>query len=487
MQQSLFFYDLETTSFSPWEGRITQFGGQRTNLDLKPLGKPVSVYIKLTADVIPDPGAVLVTGITPQKTLSEGISEADFLELFNKTINTPGTTFVGYNNIRFDDEFMRFLQYRNLYDSYSWQYANGRSRWDLLDLVRMTRALRPDGIKWPVDSDGKATNRLELLSSLNELTHEKAHDALSDVLATIEIAKLLRDKQPKLFSFSFEHRDKKSVAALVNSREPFIYTSGKYPSEYEKTTVVQVIADHPDRAGVLVYDLRHDPNTFAKMTPEQLVVAWKLGRDDPGDRLPIKTLLFNRCPAVAPLSVLDNASQERLKIDLSEIKQNKEALEKLKDFPQKVISALKILDQQRNRRNITQSDTPVDAQLYDGFFDDSDRENLHELHNAKPTDINNLDLKFNDRRLSELFPLFLARNYPKLLTVEQRKNWEAHCREYLLGGPTSRLASYFKQLEEITSRGKLTTDQKYLIEELQLWGESIIPSDDNDEDADLNK
>src|SRR5687767_13856438 len=149
MAASFFFYDLETSGFSPREARIMQFAGQRTDLDLRPVDEPVNELVKLTDDILPDPDAVLITGITPQQTLADGFTEAEFLQRFTADVATPGTIFIGFNSIRFDDEFMRALHYRNFYDPYEWQWQDNRAKWDLLDVVRMTRALRPDGIQWP--------------------------------------------------------------------------------------------------------------------------------------------------------------------------------------------------------------------------------------------------------------------------------------------------------------------------------------------------
>ncbi len=206
---TFFFYDLETSGINPREARIMQFAGQRTDMELNPIGEPVDVLIKLTPDVLPDPDAILLTGITPQQTLQDGLTEAEFLRLFTDEVATPGTIFAGFNSVRFDDEFMRFLHYRNFYDPYQWQWQDQRSRWDVLDVVRMTRALRPSGIEWPFAADGKPTVRLEYLTKFNKLDHENAHTALADVNATIAVAKLIRDKQPKLFEYLLSMRDKK--------------------------------------------------------------------------------------------------------------------------------------------------------------------------------------------------------------------------------------------------------------------------------------
>ena len=205
-KNNFYFYDLETTGLSPSRGQIMQFAGQRTDIDLTPIGEPDNIYIKINPDILPNPEAVLVTGITPQKTLADGISEADFLQYFYDNIALPGTIFTGFNTIRFDDEFMRFLNYRNFYDAYKWQWSEGRGKWDMLDIVRITRALRPEGINWPVDRDGKPVNKLELLTKLNNLDHQNAHDALSDVNATIAIAKMIKKHQPKLVKYLFEIR-----------------------------------------------------------------------------------------------------------------------------------------------------------------------------------------------------------------------------------------------------------------------------------------
>lgn len=198
---TFFFYDLETSGLDPRRHRIMQFAGQRTDMDLQPVGKPVNILVSLSEEVLPDPGAILVTGITPQKTREEGYSEAEFLKLLHDQVVTPGTIIAGFNSVRFDDEFMRYTLYRNFYDPYEWQWKDECSRWDMLDVVRMTRALRPEGIDWPVDAEGNPTNRLELITARNGLAHENAHDALSDVFALIDVARLIKTKQPKLFEY----------------------------------------------------------------------------------------------------------------------------------------------------------------------------------------------------------------------------------------------------------------------------------------------
>ena len=475
MAASFFFYDLETSGLDAHESRIMQFAGMRTDLELKPTGQTVDLLIKLTDDNLPDPDAVLVTGITPQQTVADGITEAEFLRQFTDEIATPGTIFVGYNTVRFDDEFMRCLHYRNFYDPYEWQWQDSRSRWDILDVVRMTRALRPDGIEWPFDINGKATNRLELLTALNKLDHEHAHDALSDVEATIAVARLIRNKNERLFEFMLSMRDKRSVAELVNGGQPFVYTSGKYPSEFEKTTVAYRICDHPQGQAAFVYDLRIDPTAYKDSTPEQLVELWKWKKDADEPRLPVKTLKYNRCPAVAPMGTINSEEvQKRLKIDMNVIRKNLASLKNMKDLAERLCKAWEIMEKERDQKY--GKDPDVDAAMYGGFYSNGDKQLMSVVRAADPAELTTLGLKFQDRRLEEMLPLYKARNYPKLLTSEERETWEQFRTKRLLGGGhQSRMARFGIRLQELAAEPNLTEHQRYLLEELHLYAESIMP------------
>ena len=226
---SFFFYDLETSGLSGGDDRIMQFAGQRTDLDLNPTGEPVNILVKLNDDTLPSPGAILTTGITPQKTLEDGMPERELAKKLAEEIFTPDTIILGFNSIRFDDKFIQHLFWRNFYDPYEWQWKDGRSRWDMLDVVRLTRSIRPEGINWPITDEGKPTNRLELITKANGISHESAHDALSDVNALIDVTRLIRNHQPKLFDYLLKLRDKREVKIVVDlsNPTPFVYASGR--------------------------------------------------------------------------------------------------------------------------------------------------------------------------------------------------------------------------------------------------------------------
>lgn len=483
MATTYYFYDLETSGFNARTARIMQFGGQRTDMDLQPIGEPDNLLVRLSDDILPDPDAVLVTGITPQATRSGGLTEAEFVKYLTGQVFTPGTVSIGFNNIRFDNEFIRFTFWRNFHDAYEWQWKDGRATWDLLDVARMTRALRPEGLQWPFDSDGRPSNRLELLASVNKLDHVSAHDALSDVNAVILLAKLLKLKQPKLFDYLLNLRDKRKVAALVNKAEPLVYTSGRYPSEYEKTTVAVMVAAHPGKSAALMFDLRVDPEAYIKMTPAQLAAAWQYRppRSTKEETVreewyfPMKVLSYNRSPAVAPLTVLDAKSGARLKIDSASIDRHFKKLKAAQDFGDKLVAALEIM-QPKDQKSLVADEQKVDEQLYDGFVPPSDKNKMSLVRAASPEQLADLDPGFTDERLAKLLRLYKARNYTASLSVDDQQWWEEFRAQRLLaGGDASRAALYFKRLEELSHQPGLKPEAKYLLEELKLYGQSVIP------------
>ena len=475
MAKTFFFYDLETSGLNPREDRIMQFAGQRTDLDFNPIGDPVNILVRLNDDTLPSPYALMVTGISPQKTVEEGYTEAEFAQMAYEEYFTPDTIAVGFNNIRFDDEFMRAIFWRNFQDPYEWSWKDGRSRWDLLDVVRLTRALRPEGIEWPFTEDGKPTNRLELLTKLNGIEHENAHDALADVEALIAVAKLIKTKQPNLYSYLFEMRDKKKVMELVNldDKKPFVYASGQYDNEFEKTTVTFPVA--PGRNNnVIVYDLRYDPTKFIDMSASKLkkyLYPTKEMRAEAGFvKLPAKELQYNRAPAVAPLGVLEQSDGwKKIGLTFETIEQNRKKLLAAPHFVENLRTLFESL-----------SDFPAqsdpEAQLYDGFLNDRDRIRVEAVRNSTESQLADFHPEFQDDRLEGLLLHYKARSFPNTLSKDEMTAWEDWRHKRLMAQTKPFLAA----LQVVSSRTDLSHSEQFIIEELQLWAESVMPADVSD-------
>ncbi len=479
MPETFYFYDLETTGLSSKKDRIMQFAGQRTDKNMDLVGDPDNVYIKITEDILPSPDAVMVTGITPQKTLSDGISEAEFLKYFYENIATANTIFVGYNSVRFDDEFVRNLNYRNFYDAYEWQWSEGRSRWDILDVVRMTRALRPDGIEWPFSPEGKPSNRLELLTQLNKLDHSHAHDALSDVFATIAVAKMIHLKNSKLFEYLLRVRAKKEVDELVAKGLPFVYSSGRYPSEHNYTTIAVALGPHPSKPGAyLVYDLRQDPKSYADKSIDDLEIILNNQYSKDSERFPVKVMHNNKCPAIAPLSVVTEKNWQDLGLNKADIDKNYLTLIKEENLKLNFNELFRKQQEQIQTRFIS-DDLTVDEQLYDGFFDKGDKTKMRAIRAADIDELVDLSFDFDDPRLKGLLILYKARQFPSSMNEREQAFWNEFRNNSLnkkQSDGKTKLEKFFKRLEELAEIHQNYPDKIYLLEELQLYAQSIVPS-----------
>ena len=468
MSKTFFFYDLETSGLNPRDDRIMQFAGQRTSLDLEPIGEPFNILVTLPDDTLPSPDALMVTGITPQQTKDDGMSEADFAKLLMKEVFTPDTITVGFNNIRFDDEFIRHLFWRTFYDPYEWFWKDGRSRWDILDVVRMTRALRPEGIVWPVVA-GKPSNRLEVLTKENGIDHMKAHDALSDVEALIAVTKLVKTTQPQLFSYLLEMRDKKAVKQLVNleDKQPFVYVSGRYDAEYHKATVAFPLTAGRNSA-VVVYDLRHDPTPFITLDDAalkaRLLASWDERQKDDFVAVPVKELHHNKAPAVAPLGVLaQEGGWARIALTEEVVKKHRDLLLANSDFAERIRTILE------GRPEYDRHPDP-EGQLYGGFLSENDTLLCEKVRHASPEQLADFQPTFIDERLSPLLLHYKARNFPRTLAEDEVVLWETWRAAHL----KRQLPSFVNRLQTLASTTQ-DEQKQFVLQEMQLWAESILP------------
>jgi exodeoxyribonuclease I len=411
---SLYWYDLETSGIEARWDRIVQVAGMRTDLDLNPLGDEFCTYVALPDDVLPSPAASLVTGITPPLTVREGITEWQALSQLQKIFAQPQTCVAGFNSLRFDDEFIRFGFYRLLLDPYAREWQNGNSRWDIIDLVRATGALRRDGIEWPTNEEGLPVYNLELMTRANNLEHGNAHDAMSDVRATIALARLLKKAQPRLFQYYFDQRSKKRSRSLL---EPYgervcLHVSGMYPRERYCAAPVVSICRHPTNANsIVVADLHQDIDSLLTWQPEE--IGARLFESGHHARPPLKEVRVNRAPFLAGIEVLTDENWSRLGYDRKIIKERARRL-RAPGIAQKIARVY------RNRTLDTAAD--ADAALYDAFLQDRDRDRCASLQRALAQG-EWLDLDYEDARLKTLAPRLKARSFRKLLTPQEEADW----------------------------------------------------------------
>lgn len=431
MATTIYWHDYEAFGADPRRDRASQFAGLRTDEQLNVIGEPLVIYCQPAPDMLPHPEACLLTGITPQQAREQGACESRFIGAIHEEMSRPGTCSAGYNSIRFDDELTRQLLYRNFLDPYEREWKNGNSRWDIIDMLRLCHALRPEGIEWPLREDGTPSFRLEALTAANGIGHEDAHDALSDVKATIAMAALVRQAQPKLYDYVFGLRRKRAVQAQIDTvgRKPFLHVSGMYGGENGAIAPVMPLAPHPvDANGIIVCDLREDPAQWVDLDADTLRQRMFTRREDrPPDQppVPLKVLHINRCPVIAPINSLEASQARRFGIDLQACRRHWDVLQSRDDLP--AILSAAYAPQESGDGGLARSSDP-DFMLYGGgFFSAADKSQMQALRQLPPESLAGRHFDFQDPRLPDMLFRYRARNFPDTLTGEEQAEWRAFC------------------------------------------------------------
>lgn len=475
-KSTLYWHDYETFGTDPMRDRPVQFAGIRTDEELNIIGDPLVLYCKPARDVLPQPEACLVTGITPQKALTAGLCEAQFIRRIHRELAAPHTCSVGYNSIRFDDEVTRHTLYRNLFDPYAHEWQHGNSRWDIIDMVRLTRALRPEGIEWPEQDDGAPSFQLDRLTAANDIAHDGAHDALADVYATIALAGLIKRCRPKLYAYLFQNRGKHQVAEILHlgALKPVLHVSGKYAARQGCIALVVPLARHPLNAnGAIVYDLSADPDPLLDLSVAEIqkrVFTARAALPQNSERIPLKIVHLNKCPVIVPESVLRAHDAERLAIDRGQCQRHLKKIKKSQNLSAKV---RKVFD--GNDRPV---ETDPDLMLYGGgFFSNGDKAAMKWLRSLTPAQLKDAKPAFEDPRLPEMVFRYRARNYPETLDGGEIIRWEAYRRTRLTqsgGGGSIVLEEYWEKLNALRADSESIQAHKAILDELAAYGRGLI-------------
>ena len=460
-----FVYDLETTGLSASWDRIMQFGGIRCDQNFEPLGEPVDFLVKLAPDVIPRPQAILSNRIMPVEANLNGLNEAELLVELRETVFQPQTIFVGYNSVDFDDNFIRHLCYRNFDDPFDWQRTESRSSWDLWPVVSLAADLRPEGINWPTTSKGRRSFRLQDLARANQLSLA-THRSLTDVAATIDLARLVRQRQPKLFDHLVEVRSPAAITQQLQAGEPVVYGGHYYLDHPARTTVVQLVGEDPvHRSNMIVYDLRLDPTPYAKLEPNELRAH--LG-SEALRRGPFLRLAPTKGRPVAPLSVLRPADWSRIGLERATIDRHREALDR-SQLGQRLTAAFEPPPSPPELNYQT-----VDSYLYfGGPINPADRDLSAQVRQARPPQLTELEPQFNDPRLNYLLPLYKARNWPGQLSLADRAVFDDYIRVRFESGAYN-LAQFGRDLERL-SQVHSEADDIEILRELSAYVQAQMP------------
>ncbi|MCC6595228.1 MAG: exodeoxyribonuclease I [Rhodanobacteraceae bacterium] len=471
MAPTFLWHDYETTGTDPRRDRPAQFAAIRTDTELEPVGEPVTLFCQPAPDLLPHPAACLLTGITPQRMQREGLIEAEFAARVHDQMAEAGTCSVGYNSIRFDDEFTRNLLYRNFFDPYEREWKAGNSRWDLIDLARMCHALRPSGIQWPLRDDGVPSFRLEDLARANHVEQAHAHDALSDVEATIGLARLIRRQQPRLWQFHFQLRRKQAAFAYLDVAHmtAVVHVSSRYPATRGCLAVVAPLAMHPTNPNaVLAYDLDADPTPLLELDAEDIADRIFTPRADLPEgieRIPLKAIHANRSPALAPLGVLRDVDHARIGLDLPRALAHLEILRRADGLADKVA---RVFAQAQPA-----PDCDPELALYAGFVTEADRRLLREVRATPPAQLARRGFAFQDARYATLLFRYRARNWPHTLDPDEAQLWQAFCERRLDTDTeltTLTRERYLAEIAALRATVGTTPAQHALLDALEQWG-----------------
>jgi exodeoxyribonuclease-1 len=478
MPASFLFYDLETFGSDPRRSRIAQFAAIRTDAELNPVGDPISVFAKPADDLLPSPVATLVTGITPQAALRDGVSEAELFALICDEMSQPETCSVGYNSLRFDDEFVRHGLFRNFHDPYEREWRGGNSRWDLLDVFRLAHALRPDGIAWPQREDGATSFKLEHMAALNGVREGDAHEALSDVRALIALARMLKAAQPRLWDYALKLRDKRYAAQLLDviAMTPVLHVSQRFPASRLCAAPVLPIARNPRIDGrVIVFDLGQNPEPLLALDAGQIrdrlyTPAAELA--DGEHRIALKEVHLNRCPALVAWDHLREPDLQRLGIDPTIVEQRAARLREAGPVLAEKVRRVFADDRER-------SPSDADASLYDGFIGDGDKRLCGEVRATPPQALAARPFAFRDARLQALLFRYRARNWPDVLDADDRQRWNDYRRQRLCADSGLSEYSFDAFRAELQLQRELhagNSAKLALLGQLEAWGNEIEAS-----------
>lgn len=420
IESSFIFYDYETFGIDTALDKPAQFACIKTDINLNIISDPQYFYCFPSDDYMPNPDSVLITGITPQYTQKHGTNECNFSKRIYDIFTKYNTCIIGYNNIHFDDEITRNIFYRNFFDPYEWSWKNGNSRWDLINVLRACYALRPNGIKWPKNKFGHTSFKLSDLTKINNIDHINAHDALSDVYATIEMAKIVKKKQPKLFDFYFLNRKTRQVAKMIDLKKfkPIIYVSNIFGINRYNMSFILPIAHHKNNKNILIsIDLY-------KNVEELILFCKKISFDNFSIKklfnLGVVLLHLNRCPILAPIQIIRKQDYSRLNCNIDSYESKICIIKKNKNFVKNIQDLLL-------KENVFDNSSNVDQQMYNSFFGINDRNSIKKIRNTHPIFLKNLNINFYDARLKMLFFRYRARNFFNILNNSEKKIWLKYC------------------------------------------------------------
>ncbi len=463
------WFDIETTGIHTHTDRIVSFACQRTSLDFIPIEQPCLIYAKPTPDHLPHPAAVLTHRLTPQFLWQEGLSPSLFAKRIYQEFNESNTIAIGYNSIRFDDEFIRHLFYRNFYPS----YKHTAHRWDLFDVILTMKAIRPAGLAWA------SNNSLKALCTANGIDASCAHTAAGDALLAQALAQKAAVAQPKLWNFLLAQRSKNALKPYTQTANPspFLHVSRHFthPSKgHSCMPVLPIIPDPYNANKIWVVNLVLAPEELLTLSSDELYTRLfvKSARTQP---VGIKGFHLTRTPIALPWGSLQAPEWEALALSKKQSEHHaKQWLQHKDEFKEKLQQALA----RKKADHLEAPTSDVDDALYHGKFLEYEDQAICQriAHTLSYEKLKAFKPCFTDERLPKLFGRYMQHNHPQEATPERKAQWYRYCLKQLTTpSHPHRLTfeQFYDELATLELETQVSTQEQALLSDLRRFAQQL--------------
>ena len=400
------FYDFETSSSNKYWGQIIQIGAVLTNDNLEELDR-FDARCRLSPGIIAECMALIVNKSTPKMLKSSNLSHYEMIRQFVDTLKKWGkATYIGFNSIEFDEEFLRCTLFQTLEYPYITS-TNGNTRGDVLSLARAANLYYPGTLKNSINAKGNAVYKLDNLAPLNNIEHgDAAHSAIGDVIATVGIAKLIAKKAPNVWKASMLTMDKNQSLELI--QKELFFCTNEYFYGKSRPYVQSFICQHPQYQWPLCFDLKHDPSPYLAMTIQELTAAMK--------KQPkfIRTIRHNKHPVIMNPSYGEKFDEYKM-IGIAKLQKRAELIRANKEFAEKIVS-IKLSEAEEKDQSKSQEDVYHEESIYAKFTTTEDNKIMPEFHSADWDKKLSILSKFKDERLQYFGKKLLYMEKPEMLS-----------------------------------------------------------------------
>jgi len=401
------FYDFETSSSNKYWGQIIQIGAMLTNDKLEELDR-FDARCRLSAGIIPECMALIVNKSSPKMLKSSNLSHYEMIRQFVDTLKKWGkATYIGFNSIEFDEEFLRCTLFQTLEYPYITS-TNGNTRGDVLSLARAANLYYPKTLQNSVNAKGNDVYKLDQMAPLNGIEHGDAHSAIGDVIATVGIAKLISNRASNVWKASLLTIDKNQSLDLI--QKELFFCTNEYFYGKSRPYVQTFVCQHPKYQWPLCYDLKHDPSPYLEMTIQELTAAMK--------KQPkfIRTVRHNKHPIIMNPSYGDEFEEYKI-IGSDELAKRAKLIKNNKQFAEK-ITLIKKEEAEEKEESRSQEDIYTEESIYKKFTDTEDNKIMPEFHKVEWDQKMSVLSKLKDERLKYFGKKLIYMEKPELLPKE---------------------------------------------------------------------